>query len=142
DRRLRGADIGRDLHPRRLGRRARPRSDIEMVFQSYALFPHMSVFDNVAYPLRTRRLPSTEVAERVARVLDAVHMHVDAARLAVLGCGDTAGDQVASDLDESTVEVDVGPGAVRRGARPPGAASGQLPAGVYPPGAHQRRLRS
>ena len=70
-----------------------------MVFQSYALFPHMSVFDNVAYPLRTRRLPSTEVAERVARVLDAVHMHVDAARLAVLGCGDTAGDQVASDLD-------------------------------------------
>ena len=35
----------------------------------------MSVFDNVAYPLRTRRLPSTEVAERVARVLDAVHPH-------------------------------------------------------------------
>src|SRR5437773_6127636 len=34
------------------------------------------------------------------------------------------------------------PGAVRRGARPPGAASRQLPAGVYPPGAHQRRLRS
>jgi ABC-type Fe3+/spermidine/putrescine transport system ATPase subunit len=45
-----------------------------MVFQSYALFPHMSVFDNVAYPLRTRRVPSTEVAERVARVLDAVRM--------------------------------------------------------------------
>ena len=55
---------------------ARPpeKRDIGMVFQSYALFPHMSVFDNVAYPLRTRRVPSTEVAERVARVLDAVHM--------------------------------------------------------------------
>jgi putative spermidine/putrescine transport system ATP-binding protein len=55
---------------------ARPpeKRDIGMVFQSYALFPHMSVFDNVAYPLRTRRLPSTEVAERVARVLDAVRM--------------------------------------------------------------------
>jgi ABC-type Fe3+/spermidine/putrescine transport system ATPase subunit len=45
-----------------------------MVFQSYALFPHMSVFDNVAYPLRTRRLPPVEVAERIARVLDAVRM--------------------------------------------------------------------
>ena len=55
---------------------ARPpeKRDIGMVFQSYALFPHMSVFDNVAYPLRTRRLPATEVAERVARVLDAVRM--------------------------------------------------------------------
>jgi spermidine/putrescine ABC transporter ATP-binding subunit len=55
---------------------ARPpeKRDIGMVFQSYALFPHMSVFDNVAYPLRTRRLPSTEVAERVTRVLDAVRM--------------------------------------------------------------------
>ena len=55
---------------------ARPpeKRDIGMVFQSYALFPHMSVFDNVAYPLRTRRVPSTEVAERVARALDAVRM--------------------------------------------------------------------
>jgi ABC-type Fe3+/spermidine/putrescine transport system ATPase subunit len=36
---------------------ARPpeKRDIGMVFQSYALFPHMTVFDNVAYPLRTRR---------------------------------------------------------------------------------------
>ena len=48
--------------------------DIGMVFQSYALFPHMSVFDNVAYPLRTRHVPAVQVAERVARVLDAVHM--------------------------------------------------------------------
>jgi putative spermidine/putrescine transport system ATP-binding protein len=55
---------------------ARPpeKRDVGMVFQSYALFPHMSVFDNVAYPLRTRRVPSTEVAERVARALDAVRM--------------------------------------------------------------------
>ena len=55
---------------------ARPpeKRDIGMVFQSYALFPHMTAFDNVAYPLRTRRVPSTEVAERVARVLDAVRM--------------------------------------------------------------------
>ena len=54
--------------------------DIGMVFQSYALFPHMSVSDNVAYPLRTRRVPSAEIATRVARVLDAVHMSAFAER--------------------------------------------------------------
>jgi len=63
--RIRGASVVR--HPPE-------KRDIGMVFQSYALFPHMSVFGNVAYPLRTRRLPSTEVAERVAQVLDAVRM--------------------------------------------------------------------
>lgn len=48
--------------------------DIGMVFQSYALFPHMSTFENVAYPLRTRRLPAAETAERVGRALDSVRM--------------------------------------------------------------------
>ena len=37
-----------------------------MVFQSYALFPHMSVFDNVAFGLRMRKLPKAEVATDVA----------------------------------------------------------------------------
>jgi putative spermidine/putrescine transport system ATP-binding protein len=39
------------------------------VFQEYALFPHMSVFDNVAYGLRLRRLPRAGVAEKVRRTL-------------------------------------------------------------------------
>ncbi len=42
--------------------------DVAMVFQSYALYPHKSVRDNIAYPLRARRVPKSEHAERVARV--------------------------------------------------------------------------
>src|SRR5712692_8840538 len=43
-----------------------------MVFQTYAIWPHMSVFDNVALPLRVRRVRSTEIRDRVHRVLELV----------------------------------------------------------------------
>jgi multiple sugar transport system ATP-binding protein len=39
--------------------------DIAMVFQNYALYPHMTVFDNIAFPLRSRGLPKSEIRERV-----------------------------------------------------------------------------
>jgi len=39
--------------------------DIAMVFQNYALYPHMSVFDNMAYGLKIARVPKAEIAERV-----------------------------------------------------------------------------
>ncbi len=42
--------------------------DIAMVFQSYALYPHMSVFDNLAFALKLRKLPADEIRERVTRV--------------------------------------------------------------------------
>src|SRR6185503_11184369 len=41
--------------------------DIAMVFQNYALYPHMSVFDNMAYGLRIRGLAKSDIAERVKR---------------------------------------------------------------------------
>ena len=47
--------------------------DIAMVFQNYALYPHMSVYDNMAYGLRNRRTPKAEIEARVgeaARILD------------------------------------------------------------------------
>jgi multiple sugar transport system ATP-binding protein len=47
--------------------------DIAMVFQNYALYPHMTVFDNMAFGLKMRRLPKQEIRERVAhaaRILD------------------------------------------------------------------------
>ncbi len=45
-----------------------------MVFQNYALFPHMSVADNVAYPLTVRKVPKAEIASRVAKALDMVQL--------------------------------------------------------------------
>lgn len=45
-----------------------------MVFQNYALFPHMTVAENLAFPLLVRKLPSAEVAARVARALDMVRL--------------------------------------------------------------------
>ncbi|MCP8937464.1 ABC transporter ATP-binding protein [Alsobacter sp. SYSU M60028] len=43
------------------------RRDVAMVFQSYALYPHMSVRDNLAFPLENMRLPAAEIASRVDR---------------------------------------------------------------------------
>ena len=52
---------------------------ISMVFQSYAIWPHMSVFENVAYPLRVRRLGGRDIEEKVHRALELVRLH-DVAR--------------------------------------------------------------
>src|SRR6266566_5095457 len=41
------------------------RRDVAMVFQSYALYPTMTVFDNIAFPLRVRKLPRADVQKRV-----------------------------------------------------------------------------
>jgi iron(III) transport system ATP-binding protein len=45
-----------------------------MVFQSYAIWPHMTVFENVAYPLRVRRRPLAEIRDLVSRSLRLVEM--------------------------------------------------------------------
>jgi spermidine/putrescine transport system ATP-binding protein len=49
--------------------------NVNTVFQSYALFPHLTVFDNVAFGLRRKRIPRAEVRERVHRYLDLVQLH-------------------------------------------------------------------
>ncbi len=55
--------------------------NIGVVFQNYALFPHMTVFDNVAFPLRMRRQPRADIRTRVERALDMVHLAGLGARL-------------------------------------------------------------
>ncbi|MBN3801716.1 ABC transporter ATP-binding protein [Paraburkholderia sp. Ac-20336] len=55
--------------------------NIGMVFQSYALFPHMTVAKNVAYPLSIRRMPKAQIEEKVARVLELVGLPQHANRL-------------------------------------------------------------
>ena len=63
--------------------------DIGIVFQNYALFPHMSVGENVAFPLRARRLPKSTYAERVRAAL----AMVDLAGYEERGIGQLSGGQ-------------------------------------------------
>ena len=63
-----GGDVVNDVPPRD--------RDIAMVFQNYALYPHMSVFDNMAFGLKLRKFPKDEIKRRVdsaAEILD-IHM--------------------------------------------------------------------
>lgn len=77
--RLDGKDITHTpVHKRSMG----------MVFQSYALFPHLDVKSNVAYGLRMRRVPKAQVAQRVAEALAAVRLgHLADRRVQALSGG-------------------------------------------------------
>ena len=55
--------------------------DIGMVFQSYAVWPHMNVFDNVAYPLQIKHVKREEIRTRVDKILETVHLSWYADRL-------------------------------------------------------------
>lgn len=48
--------------------------DVHTVFQSYALFPHMNVFDNVAFALKLKKVPKKEIEERVKEALKMVQL--------------------------------------------------------------------
>ncbi|AEF86253.1 spermidine/putrescine ABC transporter ATP-binding subunit [Treponema primitia ZAS-2] len=60
---------GKDIAPLPPQKRNTP-----MVFQEYALFPHMTVHENIAYGLRNRKVPKTEIATRVRSVLELVNL--------------------------------------------------------------------
>lgn len=60
--------------------------EMSMVFQSYAIFPHLTVFENIAYGLNVQRLPKATIHERVNKVLDLVHLE---------GYGDRAPTQLS-----------------------------------------------
>lgn len=48
--------------------------DVNMVFQSYALFPHMTVWENVAFGLKRKKVPADEIKRRVGEMLEIVHL--------------------------------------------------------------------
>jgi len=60
--------------------------EMSMVFQSYAIFPHLTVFENIAYGLNVKRLPKPKITEQVNKVLDLVHLE---------GYGDRAPTQLS-----------------------------------------------
>ena len=48
--------------------------NVGMVFQSYAVWPHMNVFDNIAYPLRIQKVDSSSINNRVEEIMDVVEL--------------------------------------------------------------------
>ncbi len=54
--------------------------DIGMVFQSYAVWPHMTVFENIAYPLKIKKVAKEQIKTRVEEVLEMVHLEPYAQR--------------------------------------------------------------
>jgi putative spermidine/putrescine transport system ATP-binding protein len=54
--------------------------EIGMVFQNYALFPHMTVGENLAFPLQVRKLPKSEIDQKIKQVLEMVQMSQFAGR--------------------------------------------------------------
>ena len=81
DRRLRGGHRGRGADRRR-GRRghAPHQRPTNTVFQSYALFPHLSVADNVAFGLKRKKVDKAEIKRRVAQELERVGLAAEAER--------------------------------------------------------------
>jgi sn-glycerol 3-phosphate transport system ATP-binding protein len=61
-----GSRVVNDLEPKD--------RDIAMVFQNYALYPHMTVYENMSYGLRIRRLPPPEIAARVGRAAEILEL--------------------------------------------------------------------
>lgn len=49
--------------------------NVGMVFQSYAVWPHMNVFDNIAYPLKIKKMPPSEIKNKVEEILEIVEMN-------------------------------------------------------------------
>jgi ABC-type sugar transport system ATPase subunit len=61
-----GAKVVDDIAPKE--------RDVAMVFQSYALYPHKTVFENIEFPLKTRRVPKAERAEQVGRAAEMLEL--------------------------------------------------------------------
>ncbi|QCI66338.1 ABC transporter ATP-binding protein [Phreatobacter stygius] len=68
------------LEGREIGGLPPEKRDLGVVFQGYALFPHMTVAENIAFPLEVRRLPRAEIDRLVAAALDTVQLGQHAAR--------------------------------------------------------------
>src|SRR6185437_9526207 len=61
-------------HRRSLDRRPPRERGIAMVFQNYAVFPHLTVFENIAFGLRMKKLPQADIEKRVKRTAELMHI--------------------------------------------------------------------
>jgi spermidine/putrescine transport system ATP-binding protein len=62
------------IHGKRVNNVHPHKRNVHMVFQKYALFPHLNVYDNVAFGLRMKKLPESQIKDRVERMLKMVRM--------------------------------------------------------------------
>ena len=69
-----------ELDGQRLDDRPPHRRDVGLVFQNYALFPHLTVFDNIAFGLRLRKVDKVQIGRRVGQMLELVDLPNVAAR--------------------------------------------------------------
>ena len=75
DGRARGRHLGRIMIGDRVVNNVAPAArDVAMVFQSYALYPHMTVYDNLAFGLRNFKVPKAEIDRRVKRAAEILDM--------------------------------------------------------------------
>ena len=67
---------------RRVNEKAPRDRNLAMVFQNYALYPHLSVYENIGFPLRLKGMPDSEVKQRVEKVSDVLELdeHLSASR--------------------------------------------------------------
>ncbi|MEO6273254.1 MAG: ABC transporter ATP-binding protein [Rhodoferax sp.] len=63
-----------EMEGRRIDTVPAHKRDIGVVFQNYALFPHMTIAENLAFPLQVRKVPKAEIATRVDAALEMVHL--------------------------------------------------------------------
>jgi multiple sugar transport system ATP-binding protein len=59
----------------RVNQKAPRDRNLSMVFPNYALYPHLSVFENIAFPLRLKHVPEAEIQERVNKAADTLELH-------------------------------------------------------------------
>ena len=67
-----GSEIVSDPHTKKF--QQPEKRNVGMVFQSYAVWPHMNVFDNVAYPLKFKKMPKEKIHKEVMNILAAVEL--------------------------------------------------------------------
>ena len=58
-----------------ISKKSPAKRDINTVFQSYALFPHLNVFRNISFGLKSKKVPNDEINEKVKHIMDVVNIH-------------------------------------------------------------------
>ena len=90
-----------------IGKKPKDRG-VSMIFQSYAIWPHMTVFDNIAYPLKLQKVPKDEIKKRVTAAAEATDIVGLLNRTETEGCRIQGDRCKAEDLPDGRTAVQPG----------------------------------